>query len=116
MQNYLYVPYFTILYPQPDLRKLDPDEELFAFLYYMRAYPSKGYKEMEVHFGWSHAAGDASWRWLLRILSHETDSPLAPEISWPTISLRDAQRAMLAAAGVNSAFHSVVAWVDGVKQ
>ena len=46
----------------------------------MRSYPSKGYKEMEVHFGWSHAAGDASWRWLLRILSHETDSPLASEI------------------------------------
>jgi len=85
------------------MRKLDPDEELFAFLYYMRSYPSKGYKEMEVHFGWAHAAGDASWRWLLRILSHETDSPLANKI-------------ILQAAGVNSVFLSVVSWVDGVKQ
>lgn len=102
--------------PQPGLRKLDPDEELFAFLYYMRSYPSKGYKEMEVHFGWSHSSAEASWRWLLRILSHETDSPLAQEIVWPSVEERDAQVAMLIAAGINSAFLPVVAWVDGVKQ
>ena len=101
---------------QPGLRKLDPDEELFAFLYYMRSYPSKGYKEMEVHFGWSHSSAEASWRWLLRIFSHETESPLAREIIWPSVEERDAQVAMLIAAGINSAFLPVVAWVDGVKQ
>ena len=63
-----------------------------------------------------HAAGDASWRWLLRILSHETDSPLASEIAWPSRAERDAHKIILLAAGINSVFLSVVSWVDGVKQ
>ena len=71
---------------------------------------------MEVHFGWAHSAGDASWRWLLRILSHETNSPLASEIQWPTEAERDAQKEILRAIGINSVFLSVIAWVDGVKQ
>ncbi len=71
---------------------------------------------MEVHFGWSHSAGDASWRWLLRIFSHETDSPLESEIAWPSPAERDADKIILAAAGINAVFLSVVAWVDGVKQ
>ena len=71
---------------------------------------------MEHIFGWSHSAGDASWRWLVRILAHETDSPLADEIQWPTESERDQQRALLASLGINDVFLSVVAWVDGVKQ
>lgn len=71
---------------------------------------------METVFGWSHSSHDASFQHLLRILAHETDSPLADEISWPTESERSAQRRMLELAGINAVYLAVVGWVDGVKQ
>eukprot|EP00617_Octactis_speculum_P017052 CAMPEP_0185756788 /NCGR_PEP_ID=MMETSP1174-20130828/15196_1 /TAXON_ID=35687 /ORGANISM="Dictyocha speculum, Strain CCMP1381" /LENGTH=347 /DNA_ID=CAMNT_0028435907 /DNA_START=42 /DNA_END=1085 /DNA_ORIENTATION=+ len=102
--------------PQPYLRKLRPDEELFACLYYMRCYPGKGWKQMQHVFGWAGAATHASFRWFLRIFAHETDSPLADEIKWPTPEERDAQKAQLRAARVNEALLDIIGWVDGVKQ
>ena len=67
-------------------------------------------------FGWSSSSGDASWRWLVRILAHETNSPLADEIQWPDAKERAAQRELLAKIGINEVYLAVVAWVDGVKQ
>ena len=71
---------------------------------------------MEHIFGWSKSAQHAYFRWFLRIFAHETKSPLADEIKWPTEEDRDVMKDQLRAAGINEAMLAVVTWVDGVKQ
>jgi len=102
--------------PRPNGRKLQPDEELFVFLYYMRCYPNKGFAQMETIFGWAHSAADSSFRHLLRIFAHNTTSPLVDEITWPSDNERQRHRDLLRAAGIPESFLVVVGFVDGVKQ